>query len=167
MPNYVHHHLTITGPETERERFMAECFSHANDKTNFDFDKLVPQPEHIKDEGNVRTLYSDGVRMKFPDWYLWRCENWGTKWNALDTTFAREGESILLSFDTAWAPPVPIFHEVARRFPNLRVEGSLIEEMYNFGANILCQNGNVEFVDRTEEIRSAFEAAMHDASARA
>jgi hypothetical protein len=105
--------------------------------------------------------------MKFPDWYLWRCENWGTKWNALDTTFAREGESILLSFDTAWAPPVPIFHEVARRFPNLRVEGSLIEEMYNFGANILCQNGNVEFVDRTEEIRSAFEAAMHDASARA
>ena len=25
MPNWVFHRLTITGPETERERFMAEC----------------------------------------------------------------------------------------------------------------------------------------------
>ena len=27
MPNWVSHSLTITGPEAERERFMAECFS--------------------------------------------------------------------------------------------------------------------------------------------
>ena len=40
MPNYVHHQLTITGPETERERFMAECFSKTDDETDFDFDKL-------------------------------------------------------------------------------------------------------------------------------
>ena len=54
MPNWVNHNLTITGPETERKRFMAECFSQANDETNFDFDKLVPEPEHIEDEGNER-----------------------------------------------------------------------------------------------------------------
>ena len=88
MPNWVNHNLTITGPETERKRFMAECFSQANDETNFDFDKLVPEPEHIEDEGND----SGGVRRplsrrmmealqlrKFPAWYVWRLENWCMK----------------------------------------------------------------------------------------
>ena len=73
---------------------MAECFSQANDETNFDFNKLVPEPEHIEDEGND----SDGVSMKFPAWFNWRLENWGTKWNACQTQVAREGEAILLSF---------------------------------------------------------------------
>ena len=119
MPNWVHHHLTITGPEIERERFIAECFSD-NDETDFDFNKLIPEPEHIKDEGS--TPYSGDA--KFPPWYdwrcKWRCKNWSTKWNAYRTEVVREGEAIWLSFDTAWAPPVPIFNEVARRFPNLQ-----------------------------------------------
>ena len=80
-----------------------------------------------------------------PEWYDWRCKNWGTKSNACYTEVVREDEAILLSFDTAWAPPIPIFNEVARRFPNLTIEGSLIEEMHHFGGNVLCQNGNVEF----------------------
>lgn len=144
MPNYVHHQLTITGPEAERERFMAECFSHANDETNFDFDKLVPE------QGNgVRAVLSDGTEL-IPAWYDWRCKNWGTKWNACDTEVAREGDAILLSFDTAWAPPIPIFKEVARRFPNLTIKGSLIEEMHHFGGNILCQGGKVKFKDTIE-----------------
>ena len=130
----VYHHLTITGPETERERFMAECFSKANDKINFDFDKLIPGE--------------------------------GADWNALNTEVVREGEAILLSFDTVWGLPVPIFDEVARRFPNLRVEGAWTEHEYRYGGNILCQNGNVEIEDRSEELRSAFEA-MLSAPARA
>ena len=160
MPNWIHHDLTVTGPEIERERFMAECFSETENGPRFNFDKLIPEPEHIKE--NVRTNYQDGVN--FPAWYVWHCQNWGTKWNACDTKVAREGEAILLSFDTAWAPPAPIFDEVARRFPNLRIEGSLIEDQCQFGGNILCQNGNVEFEDRSKEIMSGVEAAMNDAS---
>ena len=59
--------------------------------------------------------------------------------------------------------PVPIFNEVARRFPNLRFEGSFIADYYELGGNILCQNGNVEFEDRSEEIRRSAETMMNDA----
>ena len=37
---------------------------------------------------------------------------------------------------------------------------------YRYGGNILCKNGNVEIEDRSEELRSAFEA-MLSAPARA
>jgi hypothetical protein len=162
MPNYVHHHLTITGPEADRERFLTECFSQDDDnKTNFDFDELISEPEHIKADDSppiIRVIR--GTRHELPAWLDWRCENWGTKWNACDTDVRREGETIWLSFDTAWAPPTPIFSEVARRFPTLRIEGSFIDEMHDFGGNILCQNGNVEFEDRSEEIQRSFIEAM-------
>jgi len=155
MPNWVHHHLTITGPEAERERFMAECFSHANDETNFDFAKLIPEPEH-KDIGKG---ISSG---KFPDWYEWRCKNWGDKWNACDTDVGREGKVIRLFFNTAWSPPRPIFEEVARRFPNLRIEGTYADGMFNFAGNILCQNGTVEFEDRSEECQAEYDRMMRE-----
>ena len=48
------------------------------------------------------------------------------------TEVTRAGEAILLSFDTAWSPPVPIFTEVARRFPTLRIKGDFIEEFLPF-----------------------------------
>jgi hypothetical protein len=168
MPNWVFHRLTITGPETERERFMAECFSPTPDNgTHFDFDKLIPQPEHIRDaDCESLSLGETTITLLSDKEYHWCVENWGTKWNACDTKVAREGEAILLSFETAWATPVPIFNEVARRFPDLRIEGTFAKEAYQGGGNILCQNGNVEFEDKSEEIRRSYEAAMNDASAR-
>ena len=161
---YYHHRLTITGPETERHFFCLDCFSQDDtNRTNFDFDKLIPQPEHIKE--SARTNYQDdGANL--PDWYVWRCQNWGTGRNACGTEVAREGAATLLSFDTAWALPVPIFDELARRFPNLRIEGTWTETDYRYGGDLLCQNGKVEFEDKSEEIRAMFEAFMNDTSAR-
>ena len=45
MPNHVFHTLKIDGPEAERERFLSECFTEGQ----FDFNKLVPEPEHIRE----------------------------------------------------------------------------------------------------------------------
>jgi hypothetical protein len=53
-----------------------------------------------------------------PDWYEWRCENWGTKWDVCDVLF--DGVGLEYSDDqkvaafsfhcwTAWAPPVPVW----------------------------------------------------------
>ena len=52
--------------------------------------------------------YRQYMNMKIyghPTWYDWCCENWGTKWNSM------HGDAY--SFDTAWAPPVPIFNRIA------------------------------------------------------
>ena len=160
---HYHHHLTITGPEIEKGCFLA-CFSQDDTgRTNFDFDKLIPQPEHIKE--NARTNYQDdGVNL--PDWYVWRCQNWGTGRNACCTELTSKGAAILLVFYTEFQPPVPIFEELARRFPNLRIEGTWTETDYRYGGDLLCQNGKAEFEDKSEEIRAMFEAFMNDTSAR-
>ena len=55
MPNWVRHDLKITGPEAERTRFVAECFSKTDDGVELDFNKLIPEPEH----GDEPTNFTD------------------------------------------------------------------------------------------------------------
>lgn len=43
------------------------------------------------------------------DWYGWRIDNWGTKWNAYDI----EETDSCIRFDTAWSFPEPIIRKLA------------------------------------------------------
>src|SRR5262249_25291743 len=142
------HQLTITGPETERERFMVECFSHANGEARFDFDKLIPQPEHIKTSTDIQ--FRSG---NLPDWYEWRCKNLGDKWNAGGTDVEHKGEAIRLVFSTAWSVPAPIFKEVVKRFPTLRIEALI---------RTVCSISAVTFFATTAMSHSTTEARKLD-----
>lgn len=52
-------------------------------------------------------------------WYDWCRKNWGTKWNAVDTTiYGRDDE---VSFDTAWAPPEPVVAKLAEMYPGTEI----------------------------------------------
>ncbi len=49
-------------------------------------------------------------------WYSWSIENWGTKWNAYSFEVIEEGDDRFeFRFDTAWAPPEPVFAALADR----------------------------------------------------
>jgi hypothetical protein len=128
MPNWVHHHLTITGPAEERERFLQECFTASGEGPELDFNKLIPMPEDVK----ASTKEPGPCFPAHSLWYDWCCDNWGTKWNASGGGITKEGDSLYLSFDTAWAPPEPIFHEIATRYPSLSFAGNILEEMGHF-----------------------------------
>jgi hypothetical protein len=56
---------------------------------------MVPEPRYEGDQ----------------DWYMWRVNNWGTKWPISDIYFEHQAEedSIQFSFSTAWGPPVEAF----------------------------------------------------------
>lgn len=44
------------------------------------------------------------------DWYNWRCENWGTKWDIYDMTFeVIRDDTLYLSFYSAWSPPIEAY----------------------------------------------------------
>ena len=46
-------------------------------------------------------------------WYDWRLEHWGTKWDIYNATCERMDENTLvLSFDTAWSPPIPVYDKL-------------------------------------------------------
>lgn len=64
----------------------------------------------------------------YKNWYDWRCEKWGTKWDACDSTIVKKKTSITTNFDTAWAPPIPWLIKIMRKYPDLKFELSYQNE---------------------------------------
>jgi len=49
------------------------------------------------------------------DWYDWRINNWGTKWNAYDTY---EMSDTAVGFQTAWSTPERFIHALSEKYPD-------------------------------------------------
>ncbi len=43
------------------------------------------------------------------NWYNWNLENWGTKWEASCDVAEKNSESIKVSFESAWSPPIGFY----------------------------------------------------------
>jgi hypothetical protein len=120
MPNWCHSTLTVQGPEEAREAFLTKVQTLDRPLT---FAAHVPEPaEH-----------------ESYDWYSWRCDEWGTKWDAsfggpfvafgapemdIDKSTAwqgvrRIGDELVYKFDTAWSPPMPWLVKASEQEPEL------------------------------------------------
>ena len=60
--------------------------------------------------------------------YEWCCNAWGTKWNAGDVARRDYDGRICISFQTAWAPPIPVIVELAKRFPTVTLTIEYFEQ---------------------------------------
>ena len=125
MPNWCHNKLKVDGDGDLVEAFaLAEEVDVEGTKVPLTFSNDVPEP------GDPESY----------DWYSWRVENWGTKWEPsfdgpflalgdseadVDTTVLGQGRwtlgdgALLYVFDTAWSPPVPWLDKVAALYPAL------------------------------------------------
>ena len=136
MPNWCMNRLTVSHDDPA----MMERFVKAYNEGKL-CNEFVPLPEDIGD-----------------DWYGWRVDNWGTKWDVgADVGTEKEewyglkatvvGNEATCSFDSAWAPPVPVYHELVEL--GYRVHASYFEPgmgfcgIYNDG-----HDNYIEFTDR-------------------
>lgn len=101
-------------------------------KECIDFNYIIPEPQtkeecpieyQVDKEGRCLTDGSDASIQIFEDrpwfnWFKWRCDNWGTKWNGGDLVSDDSDSDDCIRFDTAWAPPMPLILEVSRKYPN-------------------------------------------------
>ena len=84
-----------------------------------DFNKIIPEPEtkedcskkYILPEGDKHLSHDDGK--EWFDWYNWRIDNWGTKWNASDCYIIFNKDRIVFTFNTAWSAPRNIILKIA------------------------------------------------------
>lgn len=66
-----------------------------------------------------RQYISNYEKYGAPTWYEWRCQNWGTKWNACQTLLLDQDT---LLFDTAWSNPAPIIQKLGEMYPAVEIE---------------------------------------------
>ena len=108
MPNWCNNTITLTGPKEKITAIYAKA-----KEDNALLQQLKPMPKELNDttspsptEGKVQPLV-DG----FDNWYDWRVQNWGTKWDVdMDgLELSDDGTTITGWFDSAWAPPIHAF----------------------------------------------------------
>ena len=132
MPNWCMNEVQIDGNEEDIAKFTEECFTDHKGVAVLDFSKVLPEPDYDKPKKDG--THNDGVQTELhsvmPDWWTWRNDNWGTKWNLVpnhdgDLTAyltVEDGEDyISLEFDTAWSPPEGIYEAIVEKYPDLSV----------------------------------------------
>jgi hypothetical protein len=105
MPNWCNNTITLTGPKEKITAIYAKA-----KKDDALLQQLKPMPDALEGttspapkEGKVQPLV-DG----FDNWYDWRVQNWGTKWDVdmEGLELSDDGTTITGWFDSAWAPPI-------------------------------------------------------------
>lgn len=144
MPNWCNNYLEVTGKEKDLMKFRRKAKRTIKGEVNvLDFAKLYPEPDYKKVE--VLPTFPDirnEVR-KGEEWWDWRIQNWGTKWNSCEPELLDQEQDNLLQyrFETAWSPPVELFEKVSKDFPTLKFVLEYEETGMGFKGTATIQNG--------------------------
>ena len=108
MPNWTANNVLFVGKRKQLETLKDMLKS---DKNDFDFNNIIPMPKNIF-RGNLgreeEEKYGDN------NWYRWSIDNWGTKWNSVDTRVEENGSTLSYNFMTAWDCPREIVNALMR-----------------------------------------------------
>ena len=109
MPNWCANTLSLRTDKQHLQTMLLEIKARfldtESDAQNSAFNFIHPMPAEL--EGTIAPS-DDGN-----DWYSWRIENWGTKWPETSPSIIAESERhLLVSFDTAWAPPFGVYERL-------------------------------------------------------
>lgn len=134
------------------------------DTKNADYNKgVLDCYSDIEDYG--RTLKTLKEKYGYEDWYDWSIGERQTKWNASDTEYDPETETI--KFSTAWDIPYPVIAKIAENNPEVKLDGYSEEETGWFeeyksdnGKLAVTARGELhweEDSDETKEVREEIE----------
>ena len=129
MPNWCENKVYVYGPTEDVDEFFNKCY----DNVSRDFQMLemhLPTPEPKVDESGKETS----------DWYGWRLDNWGCKWEVESPIEASE-EGVF--FDTPWSPPIEAFTRLSKDFPGVEFELAYCELGNWFAGVAVMQNGEL------------------------
>ena len=165
MPNWCDNQITITGPNSvidKIEKIVKAEDTHENTGLLHFFH---PMPKQL--EGTTAPLQKDATKEEkakakenlkkygYDNWYDWRVENWGTKWDIMEfyninrKEIGEDESEISLGFDTAWAPALGAYE----RFIDENSNCSLKAYYYEPGCDFMGEWDN--------GIDSCFEVAKY------
>lgn len=109
-PNWCINTLDVTGSKEDIAAFKK--YVTGKNGEVFSFEAFLPTPPELLDEQAHRSKKDNPNRHEMlvekygaADWYYWRLQHWGCKWD-VDATLEEENATHLLyRFDSPWAPP--------------------------------------------------------------
>jgi len=124
MPNWCLNTLTITADPnlvpTGVDYSPIEKLIVANNTEEHFLQHMRPMPDELKE---TTAPNDSGI-----NWYNWRVENWGTKWEvSADVDWDEETKTLHVTFDSAWAPPIEALQYWADQHPEFCLELSYWE----------------------------------------
>jgi hypothetical protein len=139
MPNWCQNDITISHPDHKQiEALVKAC----NENMLLDFAVPMP-PEYAENE----------------QWWDWRIENWGTKWEVSPESPAEVIDGAAsFSFNSAWSPPIEAMKALAAR--GFEFEMFYIEEGMGFAG--LCHTANGEFLDESGPVDEGLPEAVEE-----
>ena len=123
MPNYCNNNIVITGPNSVIDKIEKIANGDKGDLLQY----FYPMPKALKD--TTAPLPKDATKEEkakakenlkkygYDNWYDWRVENWGTKWDIMEfyninrKEIGEDESEISLGFDTAWAPALGAYEK--------------------------------------------------------
>lgn len=118
----------------KRYGFRREQYQPMTIEERRQFENRINLEEQDKAMKDGATLLHNLSHYQAATWYDWRIENWGTKWDAYDRT-SEEWDSGntgtgTYTFNTAWAPPIPVIRRLATIFLNITFTWKWADEDY-------------------------------------
>ena len=145
MPNWCWNHLEVTGDEIQLREFV-EKSENCPEGSEFTFNGTHPMPEDLNITKGTQTqdekeqAMLNKAKYGYTDWYEWKCEEWGTKWDACESHIDHNDiDYFAVSFETAWSPPTAWINNIMQDFPDLCFTLEYEETGMCFGGRLLAQ----------------------------
>ena len=92
------------------------------------------------------------------NWYDWKTQNWGTKWNSSESMMIDE---VRISFLTAWGTPLEVITTLSLKFTNFKFSIDYADEDtgYNVGS-YTCEAGILNLSELKDGSQEAYEKAF-------
>lgn len=121
MPNWCKNNLRI---KDNGEKTLELLEYVKDEKGEFTMNKAVPMPKELEDTESPNTTSGEDRKKLIEkygadNWYDWRCNNWGVKWDAGDSEFWKDGDDWMISFQTPWDPPCEFVKKLSAQFPKI------------------------------------------------
>ena len=143
MPNYCNNNIVITGPNSVIDKIEKIANGDKGDLLQYFYpmpkelnDTVAgPEPKTKKEKLEKRRLQ---VEYGASNWYDWRVENWGTKWDIMEfyninrKEIGEDESEISLGFDTAWAPALGAYERFIDKNSNCSLKAYYYEPGCDF-----------------------------------
>ena len=143
MPNWCLNNLSVTGSKagiTLFRKWLGE--------DGFTLQKIKPMPAELEKttapNPHPGSKESKALVEKYgsDNWYDWNVKNWGTKWD-VEAEINDDDGLCMISFDSAWSPPIDAIAELSKQFPKLHFSLKYFEPGCVFAGEANCKAGKV------------------------